>query len=63
MILKRSFRSGKHKYSASSCLALLGDLVLPNYTNDLIFMQNNALIYTARKVIAWFIEYGIRVIN
>ena len=38
LILKRNFESKKHKYSANSYLALLEDLVLLNYTNDLIFI-------------------------
>ena len=49
MILERDFESKKHGYSANSYLALLEDLVIPNYTNDLIFIQDNALIYTAKK--------------
>jgi len=52
LILERDFESKKNGYSANSYLALLEDLVLLNYTNDLIFMQDNALIYTARKVTA-----------
>ena len=61
LILERDFESKKHGYSANSYLALLEDLVLPNYTDDLIFMQDNAPIHTARKVIAWFAEHSIRV--
>ena len=32
---------------------------MPNYTDDLIFMQDNALICTAKKVKEWFEERGI----
>ena len=46
-------------YSANSYLALLKDLSMPNYTDDLIFMQDNALICTAKKVKEWFEERGI----
>ncbi len=38
LILERDFESKKHGYSANSYLTLLEDLVLPNYTDDLIFM-------------------------
>ena len=34
----------------NSYLALLKELVVPNYIDDLIFIQDNALIYTANKV-------------
>ena len=50
LILERDFESKKHGYSANSYLALLEDLVIPNYTDDLIFMQDNAPIHTAKKV-------------
>ena len=50
LILERDFESKKHRYSANSYLALLKDLIIPNYTDDLIFIQDNALIYTAKKV-------------
>ena len=50
LILERDFESKKQGYSANSYLALLEDLVLPNYIDDLIFMQDNAPIYIAKKV-------------
>ena len=49
LILERDFESKKYRYSANSYLALLEDLVIPNYTDDLIFIQDNALIHTAKK--------------
>ena len=61
LILERDFESKKHGYTANSYLALLEDLVVPNYTDDLIFMQDNAPIHTAKKVKEWFEERGIRV--
>ena len=63
LILERDFESKKHRYSANSYLALLEDLIVPNYTNDLIFIQDNTLIHTTRKVKKWFEERGIRVID
>ena len=50
---------------ANSYLAFFRDLVVPNYTDDLKFMEDNASIYTAKekrkKVKEWFEERGIRV--
>ena len=63
LILERNFKSKKYRYSTNSYLALLENLVLLNYTNDLIFIQDNTLIYIVRKVIAQFTEYSIRVID
>ena len=50
LILERDFESKKYRYSTNSYLALLEDLIIPNYTDDLIFMQDNAPIHTAKKV-------------
>ena len=61
LILERDFESKKHRYSANSYLALLEDLVVPNYTNDLIFIQDNAPVHIAKKVKEQFEERGIRV--
>jgi transposase len=61
LILERDFESKKNGYSANSYLALLEELVVPNYTDDLIFMQDNAPIHTANKVKEWFKERGINV--
>ena len=61
LILERDFDSKKNGYSANSYLALLEELVVPNYTDGLIFMQDNAPIHTAKKVKEWFEERGINV--
>jgi hypothetical protein len=61
LVLERDFESKKNGYSANSYLTLLEELVLPNYTDDLVFMQDNAAIHTAKKVKAWFENHGIRV--
>ena len=61
LILERDFESKKNRYSANSYLALLEELVVPNYTDDLIFMQDNAPIHTTNKVKEWFKERGINV--
>ena len=41
MILERDFESKKNRYSANSYLALLEELVILNYIDDLIFIQDN----------------------
>jgi transposase len=61
LILERDFESKKHGYSANSYIAILEQLVIPNYTEGLIFMQDNASIHTAQKVTEWFANHGIRV--
>ena len=61
LILERDFESKKNRYSANSYLTLLEELILPNYTDDFIFMQDNTPIHTAKKVKQWFGERGIGV--
>jgi len=61
LILERDFDSKKHGYYANSYLAILKKLVLPNWNNDLIFMQDNAPIYIAKKAKKWVEESGINV--
>jgi transposase len=61
LILERDFESKKHGNSANSYITILEQLVVPNYTDDLIFMQDNASIHTAHKVREWFENHSIRV--
>jgi len=56
-----TFESKKDGYSANSYRAVPEDLVLPNDTAGLIFMQDNAPIRTAQKVTVWLEVTGIRV--
>jgi len=49
-VLERDFESKKHRYSANSYIEVLENRVLEHYHDDLIFMQDNAPIYTAIKV-------------
>jgi len=61
--MDRDFESKKHRYSANSYLEVLNAELLPAYQNNdpsYIFQQDNAAIYTARQVRAWFIRYGIQ---
>lgn len=58
-ILERDWESKKHGYSARSYLEVLEDNLPFHYTDDLVFMQDNAPIHTATKVREWFQENGI----
>jgi hypothetical protein len=49
-IMDRDFESKKHGYSANSYIEVLDACVKEYYTDDLIFMQDNASIHTAYKV-------------
>lgn len=59
-ILERDFESKKHGYSANSYIEVLDAQVAQHHREDLIFMQDNAPIHTARKVREWFREQGVR---
>ena len=49
-ILERDFESKKHRYTADSYLQVLENRLLNFYYNELIFIQDNAPIYTAIRV-------------
>jgi transposase len=58
-IMDRDFESLKHGYSAESYLEVLDAEVAPVYSSldpGYVFIQDNASIYTARKVKVWFQE-------
>lgn len=59
-ILERDFESKKHGYTANSYIDVLEARVLEHYHDDLVFMQDNAPIHTAKKVKEWFEQHGIR---
>jgi hypothetical protein len=59
-IMERDFESKKHGYSAWSYLEVLEAQLLEHYTDDLIFMQDNASIHTAGDVKEWFENHDIR---
>ena len=52
--LARDFESKKLDYSANSYLEILDDNLLGIWQPGLIFMQNNAPIHKAKKVMKWF---------
>jgi hypothetical protein len=61
-IIDRDFESKKHKYSIASYLKVLETQVLGWYRilgKSYIFMQDNASIYTTRKIKDWFGENRI----
>ena len=61
--LARDFEAKKMGYSANSYLELLNDNLLGIWEPGLIFMQDNALIHTTKKVKKWFDENGITIID
>ena len=61
--LKRDFASKKMGYFAESYIRVLDDNLLEIYESGLIFMQDNALIHTARKVRKWFEENDVVVMK
>ena len=59
-IMDWDFESKKHRYSANSYIKVLNEEVALNYPGPgYIFMQDNASIYTARKVTTWFTEHRV----
>ena len=61
-IMDRDFESKKHRYSANSYLEVLEAKVAPVYENldlEYYFIQDNASIHCAYKVIDWFEEKEI----
>ena len=57
--LARDFALKKMGYSANSYLEILNDNLLGIWQPGLIFMQDNAPIHKAKKVMEWFNENGI----
>jgi hypothetical protein len=49
-IIDRDFESKKNRYFAVSYIKVLDAMLPGHYINDLYFMQDNALIHTAKKV-------------
>ena len=57
--LARDFESKKMGYSANSYLEILEDNLLGIWEPHLTFMQDNAPIHKAKKVMKWFEDNGI----
>lgn len=54
LILRRNMAAKRHRYLANFYIIILKDKLLPLYKLNLIFQQDNAPIYTAKKITAWF---------
>ena len=57
--LERDLKAKRNGYSANSYLRVLEDNLPGVYEPGLIFMQDNASIHTAKKVVQWLREHGI----
>ena len=62
-VMVRDLESKRYRYSANSYLEVLKENIPNVYSRDMLFMQDNARIYTAKKVIYWFGVRDITVIN
>jgi len=58
-IMNRNNTTPKNGFTAKSYIKIL-ELQLPKYyTSNVLFMQGNAPIYTAKKVTAWFCNNNV----
>ena len=62
-ILDRDFESAKFRYSANSYLEVLEDQIPKCQSPGLQFIQDNALIHKAKKVLKWFKDMAIPLID
>lgn len=63
VVMKRDSGAQSNGYTASSYIDTL-EAELPSlYEPGLVFMQDNAPIHKARRVLDWFIEQGIEVLD
>jgi DDE superfamily endonuclease len=63
VIIDRDPDSVKSGYTANSYIAVLEDQIPRCYEPGRIFMQDNARIHTAKKVMAWFEEMGVKLLE
>ena len=61
--MARDQSAKKKGYSSESYLGVLEDQLPTIYQDSLIFMQDNAPIHKARKVIEWFKDHGIDILQ
>jgi transposase len=61
--LFKDFEFKKKDYFANLYLTVLNDNLLEIWESDLIFMQDNALIHTVKKMKKWFNDNDIEVMN
>ena len=62
-LLERDFELKKYGYSANSYIDVLDQNLTQFYEPGLIFIQDNASIYTTYKSRLWFETYGIGVME
>ena len=60
--MTRDEEAKKKGYSAESYIGVLEDQLPLLYQDGMLFMQDNAPIHKAHKVIAWFRENGIEIL-
>ena len=60
---KQDFASKKNGYFASFYIKVLDDNFLEIYQSDLVFMNDNASIYTVKKIFLWWNKNDINIIN
>jgi transposase len=63
VIIDRDPDSEKLGYTANSYLTILNDQMPQVWEPGMIFMQDNAYIYTAKKIKQWFKDEGILVMD
>ena len=61
--MERDEESKRNGYSAQSCLRVLEEALLTIYEPPVKFMQDNALIHTAKIVKEWLINNGIPIVK
>ena len=63
IIMDRDPDSEKSEYTANSYLTVLNDKLPRTWQLGMKFMQDNARIYTAKKIKKWFEDEGILVME
>ena len=61
--LERDFEAKKHGYLANSYIQVFEDNLIDLYEPGLIFMQDNASIYTVYKMRFWFEIHGVHILE
>ena len=61
--LTRNSKIKRNNYFANFYIQILNNNLLEIYEPNLIFMQNNAPIHTAKKVKKWFEENDITIMS
>jgi len=62
-LLDCDFESKKHGYSSQLYMEVLNDQIPVCWQPGLVFMQDNASIYTLQLVCCWFADHAIPIID